>query len=371
MLLITLTPIGLFNGITAVIWYSTGFIWGSFSLYRYKKSKSDILLYFGLTIIFISMFFTGIILDFFTILFTNKNLNNASGIHGILTFMWLAPTLSFGIYIGLEFLMPNVKKEIKNSILIIYIILAIIFDLFLFLDPFGTVKFKSPKNSGENLIDNILIVGSPASILLIFFFITATLLYVVRFLYGSVQSTGLLREKFTRLTLCFVFLIGFGTADILFFLPTIVLIIVRYGMVASGLLFVLGIKKEEEPILPKEAVHDDEFKSESLTAPLSEVLSYYKPSDISIKDIELYRKQTICLVCKKKLIGFIDVFICPKCKSFYCDKCAKILTGLENMCWSCNNAIDDSKPIKPFKIEEQDEIGIAISDGSRKTLKEE
>ena len=316
------------------------------------------------------MFFTGIVLDFFTILFTGKNLNNTSGIHGILTFIWLAPTLSFGIYIGLEFVIPGVKKELKNSILFIYIILAIIFDLFLFLDPFGTVDYKMPTKSGENLIDNILIVGSPASILVMIFFITAILFYVVRFLYGSVKSTGLLREKFTRLAICFILLIGFGSVDILFFLPTVILIIIRYGMVISGLFFVLGVKKEEEPILPKESIHTDEVEGEVLTTSLSEVLSYSRPSDISIKDIELYRKQTICLVCKKKLKGFIEVFICPNCKSFYCNNCAQILTKLENMCWSCNNPIDDSKPIKPFKIEE-DDIDITISEGSRKTLREE
>ena len=41
------------------------------------------------------------------------------------------------------------------------------------------------------------------------------------------------------------------------------------------------------------------------------------------------------------------------------------------MCWSCNNPIDDSKPIKPFKMEEEDDIDISISEGSRKTLREE
>lgn len=315
------------------------------------------------------MFFTGIVLDFFTILITGKNLDNTSGIHGILTFLWFAPTLAFGIYIGLEFTLPNVKKELRYSIWFVYIILAIIFDIFLILDPFGTVDYKTPSRPGENLIDNILIIGSPASILLIFFLTTAIVLYIFRFLYGSVKATGLLREKFTRLTICFILLIGFGTADILFFLPTIIIIIIRYGMVTSGLFFVLGIKKEEKPIVPEESIHEDETESKVLTSSLSEVLSYSRPSDISIEDIELYRKQTICLVCKKKLTGFIDVFICPNCKSFYCEKCAKILTDLENMCWSCNKAIDNSKPIKAFKKEEKDEIGVSISEGSRKIFK--
>ncbi len=315
------------------------------------------------------MFFTGIVSDFLIILLTGKNLNNTTGIHGILTFMWFAPTLAFGIYIGIEFLMPTVKKELKNSILFTYVVLALIFDLLLFLDPFGTVDYKFPSKSGENLIDNILIIGSPASIFLMIFLITAIILYVIRFLYGTVKSSGLLRGKFTSLTICFILLIGFGTLDILFFLPTIILIFVRFGMVISGLFYILGIKKEETS-QSEEDIHTDDVQAEFQKTSLSKLLSYSRPADISIEDIDLYRKQTICLVCKKKLKGFIDVFICPKCKSFYCDKCAQILTQLENMCWSCNNPIDDSKPIKPFKIEEED-IDISISEGSRKTLREE
>ncbi|MFX1316967.1 MAG: hypothetical protein ACFE9T_13985 [Promethearchaeota archaeon] len=303
------------------------------------------------------MFFTGIVIDFFYIILTDKNLNNTFGIHGILTFIWFAPTLSFGIYIGLEFLLPGVKKELKRVILFIYIILAIIFDLFLFLDHFDTVDYKEPSESGENLIDNVLIIGSPASILLMIFLITAIFFYVIRFFYGTVKSSGVLREKFSRLTICFILLLGFGSVDIIIFLPTIILIIVRYGMVLSGLFFVFGIKKEE-PSQPEKRIYGDEVEEEIAKPSLTEVLSYSKPTDISTEEIELYRKQTLCIVCKKKLKGLIAVFICPTCKSFYCDNCARIITQLENICWSCNDPIDRTKPIKSLKKEEDIEIDI-------------
>ncbi|MFX1410689.1 MAG: hypothetical protein ACFFA6_10070 [Promethearchaeota archaeon] len=303
------------------------------------------------------MFFTGIVLDFFYIILLNKNLDNSFGVHGILTFIWFAPTLSFGIYIGLEFLLPGVKKDLKKAILFIYIILAIIFVLFLFLDHFGTVDYKEPTETGENLIDNILIIGSPASILLMIFLITAIFFYIIRFFYGTVKSSGVLREKFTRLTICFILLIGFGSVDIIVFLPTILLIIVRYGMVLSGLFFVLGIKKEESS-QPEKYIYDDELEAEIPKSSLTEVLSYSRPIDISTEEIELYRKHTICIVCKKKLKGLIEVFICPICKSFYCAKCAKIITQLENICWSCSNPIDRTKPIKPLKEEEDIEIDV-------------
>jgi len=31
--------------------------------------------------------------------------------------------------------------------------------------------------------------------------------------------------------------------------------------------------------------------------------------------------------------------------------CAQALKDLENICWSCNNPIDPSKPIKPYEKE--------------------
>ena len=50
------------------------------------------------------------------------------------------------------------------------------------------------------------------------------------------------------------------------------------------------------------------------------------------------------MVCKGKVRKF-GVFICD-CGAFYCDECAKAIIGLENACWACYGAIDDSKPVK-------------------------
>ena len=65
-----------------------------------------------------------------------------------------------------------------------------------------------------------------------------------------------------------------------------------------------------------------------------------KPEKITKEEVMFYKEQTICLVCKKEETGFINLFICPECKALYCDKCARALIELENICWACNGAID-------------------------------
>ena len=65
------------------------------------------------------------------------------------------------------------------------------------------------------------------------------------------------------------------------------------------------------------------------------------------------------MVCKRNITGFSSLFICTECKSLYCKKCAQALSVLENMCWACDAQIDESKPMKPFKSEEEMELEIS------------
>ena len=82
----------------------------------------------------------------------------------------------------------------------------------------------------------------------------------------------------------------------------------------------------------------------------------------------MYKAQKICIVCKGKASGF--TFICSRCETLYCEKCAKILSNLENACWVCNEPIDKSKPSKPYKEETSEESkGLATSEGIHKKKK--
>ncbi|MHA1148884.1 MAG: hypothetical protein ACTSR8_11660 [Promethearchaeota archaeon] len=79
-------------------------------------------------------------------------------------------------------------------------------------------------------------------------------------------------------------------------------------------------------------------------------INLVRPDDLTEEEIAFYREQTQCIVCKKQLIGSINLYICPKCRTLYCDKCSEALSNLENLCWSCNNTIDETRPSKTLKI---------------------
>ena len=64
----------------------------------------------------------------------------------------------------------------------------------------------------------------------------------------------------------------------------------------------------------------------------------------------IHKEKIICLVCRGEVLKFS--YIC-ECGTIYCENCARALTNLENVCWACDFPIDYSKPVKPFKEEEE------------------
>lgn len=79
---------------------------------------------------------------------------------------------------------------------------------------------------------------------------------------------------------------------------------------------------------------------------------FIRPQKVTEEEVSISKEKKICLVCKG-LLGRI-LFMCPKCNSFYCIKCAEALTNLENVCWACNEPLDPSKTFTPFVIESKD-----------------
>jgi tetratricopeptide (TPR) repeat protein len=74
---------------------------------------------------------------------------------------------------------------------------------------------------------------------------------------------------------------------------------------------------------------------------------------VTEEKLAISKEIKICLVCRGEVFGFS--YIC-KCGANYCENCAHALTNLENMCWACEETIDYSKPVKPYKEEEKAEI---------------
>ncbi|MHA1371934.1 MAG: hypothetical protein ACTSRA_19725 [Promethearchaeota archaeon] len=62
-------------------------------------------------------------------------------------------------------------------------------------------------------------------------------------------------------------------------------------------------------------------------------------------EMDIEKSKFICVVHKGTIDG--AVYICPKCQTFYCVKCANVLKDKGEKCWSCENeitiAISDSE----------------------------
>jgi len=71
---------------------------------------------------------------------------------------------------------------------------------------------------------------------------------------------------------------------------------------------------------------------------------------VSEEKVAITKETKICLVCRGEVLGFS--YNC-KCGVNYCEKCARAVSDLENVCWACEVPIDYSKPVKPFKEEER------------------
>jgi hypothetical protein len=235
-----LSPIGWLSGITALSVFIFSILFGIFALYKSRKFKSNLLIYLGLVYIFAALVYTGDVLDFFTILMTGTNMDNSipiQGIIGLINWIWFPGAVFFAMVFGAFLLIP----EKKWYIIIIYLILAVGFEIFLISDLAGSVTYTYPTIPGEDLINDNLVLESFASIIAFIFVGSALIFLGVGFLIKGVQSTGIIRKKFLILSLAAFMYSAGGILDGLFE-PNFTLIFIRAAMAISAILFYYGTK---------------------------------------------------------------------------------------------------------------------------------
>ncbi len=232
-----LDPLGWIDGITASGVVIFGIVFGLFFIYKARKTNAKILNYLGLANLFAGLTFLGVFIDFLFVLITTINMDNTSGIVGILSYIWLAPAIITAIYIGAELLIPKAKWYV----VIIFIILSIIFEILIFIDPFSAFKFQDPPSPGQLLINYSVQTFSIAGILMAIFLLTIIVLLGIGFLVKSFQSSGILKTKFFLLSMGSIFFCVFGLIEGLFE-PDIWVIFVRIGFSSSFWLMYYGLK---------------------------------------------------------------------------------------------------------------------------------
>jgi hypothetical protein len=236
--------IGWLNGISATGVLTINVIIGIFSFIKSRKLKAKLLTITSLTIFFIGLLWLGPTTDFLKILITGTNIEpiwfypvSDPVLYPILSYMWAAPGIFFGIYIGGELLMP--KK--KWYILTIYLIISIVYEFFLFYDPISSFDYTVPVPLGSDIIDTSGNYSYPTAFFLILFILSILLFNFIGFLSKAIKATGVLRKKFLSLAFGFLLFAVIVTFDALI-PPGILLSLVRFGIIVSSILLYIGIR---------------------------------------------------------------------------------------------------------------------------------
>lgn len=210
-------------------------MFGLLSIYHAKKLEAKLLYFAGMMVFFTGGFYLGASIDFLTVLLTENNIPNENGLHGILSFMWVAPAVITAMYLGSYLIIPSKKWYIVS----LYLTLAVVFEFFLFIDPLSAFNFEIPP--GRTLIDSSFVYGSITFILIVVFLASALIFTGVGFLIKSIQSTGAVRKRFAFLSIGFIVFVICGALDSLV-APGLGLIIVRGGMICYAWFMYFGLK---------------------------------------------------------------------------------------------------------------------------------
>ena len=228
---------GWIDGITASGVVVFGIVIGFFFFYKSRKRNAKLLAYLGLANLFAGLIFSGVFLDFLFVLILQQNIVN-NGIVALLSYIWFAPVIISAMYIGVELIAPKIKKPIVFIILII----SIVFEIVIFIDPSNSFNFipSIPDPPSINLIDYNVNLLTLAGMLMGGLLLLVIVFLGLGFLYKAFQSSGVIRRNFFLLSagsLCFCI---FGLLEGLT-IPGILVIFIRLGYGISFILMYYGL----------------------------------------------------------------------------------------------------------------------------------
>ncbi len=148
-----LSLLSIIEGITTISIVIFGSCMGLFFYYKASKLNVNLLSYLGLMIFLAGISYMGTLYDFLTILVTGTNMDNSNGLLAILCYMWGPPVLVLGLYIGAKLMIP----EKKLYFIFVFVIIGIMYEIMIFLDPLNNFAFIYPDIPGEEIIEDTII----------------------------------------------------------------------------------------------------------------------------------------------------------------------------------------------------------------------
>ena len=185
--------------------------------------------------ILIGLLWLGPFVDFLMILTTGKNITPIY-VYTWLSYLWVAPAIVIGMYLGSELLAPEKQK----AIVIFYAILGVIFELYLFLDWTNAFTWTL-NNPGQDTIDSSFQRTSPAYWIIIFFLVSTFIFEGIGFAIKAKQATGEIRKKFRYLSIGFIVFVVCGALDSVI-PPGVAIGFSRAVMMTFALWMFLGLK---------------------------------------------------------------------------------------------------------------------------------
>jgi len=228
---------GWIDGITASGVVIFGIVIGFFFFYKSRKRNAKLLTYLGLANLFAGLMFLGVFLDFVFVLTIQQNIVN-NGMVALISYIWFAPVIISAMYIGAELLTPKIKRPI----FIIFLIISIIFEIVIFIDPINSFNFipSIPNPPSINLIDYNVSLLSLAGMLMGGLLLLVLVFLGLGFLYKALQSSGVIRRNFFLLSAGSISFCIFGLLEGLI-APGPLVIFVRLGYVSSFVLMYYGL----------------------------------------------------------------------------------------------------------------------------------
>lgn len=231
---------GILDGSTAALIVVSSVAFGLFSLYKSLKLKAKLLTIAGLAMIFVGFLWLGPTVDFIFVLLGKGNIPGDPPVaYVILSYLWVAPALIFAIYLGGELIMPKKKWLLVG----VYIALGIVFEYFLWFDTIASFDELGVEVGfeGEKLINASFETLHPTFLLIAVFLVSTLVLLGFGFAIKAKQSTGMLRKKFTYLSIGFIIFVLSGALDSIIELP-LAIGIIRVLMSTFALWMYLGLK---------------------------------------------------------------------------------------------------------------------------------
>ncbi|MFX1273404.1 MAG: hypothetical protein ACFFBP_09250 [Promethearchaeota archaeon] len=243
-MVLILTIDGWLNGITSSIIVFTSIIFGIFYIYKGTKLKANLLIVGGFMAAFTGLLWSGPTIDLFWILLTPGNGNVSELFYVIISYVWVAPATTFSLYLGSRLLFQK-KKLLSNIFTIIFFGIGILFEVILFSTIFLGTEFLFDIDTiytpALQIVEASFARGSLGYLLILLILVGVLAINGVGSIIAAIKGTGLVRKKFTYLSITWFLFVTVAVFDAL--LPPVpILFIARMGMVVEVILLYLALK---------------------------------------------------------------------------------------------------------------------------------